>query len=140
MYLSRAKKNNVMKLFGITENYAGIGMAESEVVRSILINWDIKKEVVSKLFDTTASNSSGEVGACIFLEKWVGYPFLSAACHHHIYELNEGRLVQAVTGQTKDPGVGLFRRLKAKWHKLNINYDNLHICLTTVQSQCGLGS
>ena len=108
MYLSRAKENKVMKLFGIPENYAGIGMAESEVVRSILINWDIKKEVVSKLFDTTASNSSGEVGACIFLEQWVGCPVLWVACPHHMYELNVGRLVQAVTGQTKDPGVGLF--------------------------------
>ena len=36
-------------------------------------------------------------------------------------------MVQTVTGNTKDPGVALFRRLKKEWSELEIDLDNLVI-------------
>ena len=91
----------------------------------MLKSWGIKKEVVSLVFDTTSSNSSGEVGACFLLEEWVGLPVLWAACRHHVLELHIGKVVRAITGLTKDPGVKMFRRLRDQWHTLDIDYTNL---------------
>ena len=47
------------------------------------------------------------------------------ACRHHIHELHLKRIIQGVTGQTKDPGVALFRRLKSEWGNLDIDYSKL---------------
>ena len=47
------------------------------------------------------------------------------ACRHHIHELHLKRIIQGVTGQTKDPGVALFRRLKSEWGNLDIDYGKL---------------
>jgi hypothetical protein len=59
------------------------------------------------------------------LEDWLETPNLWLACRHHILELHLKRVVQGVTGQTKDPGVALFRILKADWPSLEIDYNNL---------------
>jgi hypothetical protein len=42
-----------------------------------------------------------------------------------VHELHLKRVVQGVTGQTKEPGVALFRRLKSEWHTMDIDYSNL---------------
>ena len=34
-------------------------------------------------------------------------------------------MIQEMTGQTKDPGVALFRRLKSEWYELDIDYTKL---------------
>ena len=52
-------------------------------------------------------------------------PVLWIACRHHISELHMMNVVQVATGNTTDPGVKLFRRLKKKWSELNIDLDNL---------------
>ena len=77
------------------------------------------------VFDTTSSNSGSENGACKLLEDWLGTPILWLACRHHVLELHLKRVVQGVTGKTKEPGVALFKRLKSGWHTLEIDYDNL---------------
>ena len=59
------------------------------------------------------------------MEIWLETPILYLACRHHVYELHVKRVVQEMTGLTKDPGVPLFRRLKKEWHTLNIDYNNL---------------
>ena len=43
-----------------------------------------------------------------------------------MHELHIKRVLQGIFGQSKDPGVALFRRLKSSWHSLEIDYDNLH--------------
>ena len=78
------------------------------------------------VFDTTSLNSRAEAGACKCLEDWLESPVLWLACRHHIYELHLKRIVQGVTGQTKDPGVALFRQLKSDWNSLEIDYNNLN--------------
>ena len=121
VYLSGADQNKVRKLIGIPETISGSGKAEAELVQELLVDWNIKDQVVSIVFDTTASNSSGQVGACYYLEVWVGSPILWTACRHHMYELH----IKRVTEVTKDPGVAMFRRLKSEWYNLEIDYNNL---------------
>lgn len=125
VYVAGTDAKRVIKLLGCPETPFGTGEAESGVVKEVMMKWNIRHQVVNLVFDTTASNSSGEVGACTYLEMWVGSPILWTACRHHIYELHVNRMVEAVTGKTKDPGVGLFRRLKSEWHSLFIDYNDL---------------
>ena len=125
VYLSGADDNKVTKLLAVPETLSGTGKAEAEVVKQVLMDWNIKQQVVSVVFDTTASNSSGDVGACYYLELYADSPIFWTACRHHIYELHIKKVTEVVTGQTKDPGVDLYRRLKAEWHSLAIDYDNL---------------
>ena len=66
-------------------------------------------------FDTTSSNTGADKGACKFVEEWCETPIMWLACRHHIAELHISKVVQVVTGNTKDPGVALFRRLKKEW-------------------------
>ena len=125
VYVSGADGENVRKLLGVPETTAGTGKAEADVVKEVLVDWDIKDQIVSIVFDTTASNSSGEVGACYHLEMYVGTPILWTACRHHIYELHIKKVTEKVFGVTKEPGVDIFRRLKATWNQLEIDYDSL---------------
>ena len=125
VYVSGIDDDKVKKLLGVPETKSGTGKAESEVVEKVLSDWKVKEEVVSIVFDTTASNSSGEVGACRFLELYVVSPVLWTACRHHVYELHIKKVTEVITGQTKDPGVEMYRRLKSQWHDLDIDYDNL---------------
>jgi hypothetical protein len=89
------------------------------------VKWDIRDQLVAQVFDTTASNSSGEVGACFYLEMWLDRPILWTACRHHIYELHVNWVVKAIWGSTKEPGVSLFRRLKSSWYDILIDLENL---------------
>ena len=77
------------------------------------------------MFDTTSSNTGKDSGACTLLEDWFKKAILWLACRHHIYELHIKHVVGIVTGNTTDPGVKLFRRLKAGWNSLEIDYSKL---------------
>ena len=79
------------------------------------------------VFDTTASNTGSGAGACTLLEDWLGFPILWLACMHHVHELHLAHAMKEIFGETKDPGVALFCRLKSEWQEVvkDINYDEL---------------
>ena len=126
VYITGVENEDVRKLLGVPETVDGTGMAESEVVKNLLMEWDIKEEVCGMVFDTTSSNTGADIGACRCLEVWLDKPVLWLACRHHVHELHLKRFIQAITGQTKDPGVALFRRLKSEWYTIEIDYTNLN--------------
>ena len=126
VYITGVENEDVRKLLGVPETVDGTGMAESEVVKNLLMEWDIKEEVCGMVFDTTSSNTGADIGACRCLEVWLDKPVLWLACRHHVHKLHLKRFVQAITGQTKDPGVALFRRLKSEWYTIEIDYTNLN--------------
>ena len=68
---------------GIPQVESGKGVDEFEVVKEYLVKWKIKKQVVGMVFDTTASNSGADSGACRYLEVWLDTPILWLACRHH---------------------------------------------------------
>ena len=125
VHISGMTVDKMQKLLGIPEVKSGTGEAESRIVMETMATWSIKEQIVALVFDTTATNSSGEVGACYHLEFWVNRPILWTACRHHMYELHVGRVVEAIWGVTTEPGMAIFRRLRSSWHSLNINYGNL---------------
>ena len=97
------------------------------MVKESLEEWGVKEQVLGMVFDTTASNSGEYSGACKYLEEWLGCPVLWLACRRHIAELHLGTAVRLVMGATKDPGMALFRRLRAEWRELDIDYSNLEL-------------
>ena len=125
VYLTGADANTTRKLLGVPETPSGTGADEAKVVTDMLVSWEVLDEVVGMVFDTTSCNTGAENGACKFVEEWRGSPILWLACRHHIAELHMMRTVQAVMGNTTDPGVKLFRRLKKEWSELEIDLDNL---------------
>ena len=118
VYVAGVDDDKEQKLLGAPETESGTGKAEAAVVLRLLESWKIKEQVAAMVFDTTTSNSSGEVGACRHVEDWLESPILWAACRHHVLELHIGRVVEVVTGGAKDPGVGLFCRLEGPVEQL----------------------
>ena len=125
VYISGAHAEKVTKLLGVPETSSGSGKEQKEVVAEMMKKWEIFEEVTGLVFDTTSSNTGHEIGACKLLEEYLEKAVLWLACRHHIYELHIKHVVEAVSGNTKDPGVKLFRRLKAEWNSLEINYSKL---------------
>lgn len=127
VYISGVGKDTTKKLLAVPETDDGTGAAEAEVVKSALTQWGMKQEICGMVFDTTSTNSGENTGACKLIEDWLGSPVLWLACRHHVHELHLKRVVQGVTGLTKDPGVSLFRRLESEWQNLDIEYSKLSI-------------
>ena len=109
MYISGVSEEESKKLLGIPECESGRGIAEFNVVKDCLDSLGVKKEILGMVFDTTASNSGAQTGACTYLEIWLGNPILWLACRRHVAELHIGTAVKHVMGATKDPGVDLFQ-------------------------------
>ena len=126
VYITGVTDENTRKLLGVPETRDGTGAAEADVVKSLLTEWNVRRELCGMVFDTTSSNSGAEIGACKCLEDWLETPILWLACRHHVQELHLKRVVQSATGQTKEPGMALFKRLKSEWHTIKIDYRNLN--------------
>ena len=125
VYISGVDESGFRKLLGAPETPDGTGFAEAEVVKEVMEEWGVKEEVCGLVFDTTSTNTGADMGACKFLEDWLGKPMLWLACRHHVHELHLKRVCQGIFGQTKDPGVSLFRRLKSTFNSLEVDYENL---------------
>ena len=130
VYLTGAEANTIRKLLGVPETPSGTGAAEAKIETELLMSWEVL-EVIGMVFDTTSSNTGAEIGACKYIEVWKGSAILWLACRHHIGELHMMRAVHTIIGNTTDPGVGLFRRLKKQWAGLQIDLDNLVILDTS---------
>lgn len=69
-------------------------------------------------FDTTASNSGINTGACVLLEKKIKRDLLSLACRHHILELIIERVFNASMGASSGPNIQIFQTFSDYWKKL----------------------
>ena len=84
--------------------------------------------VVGVSYDTTASNSSPQVGTVALIEQEIGEQLLKLPCRHHMIDLhgkNTRRV--AVGGRSLGPKHPIFVRLAREWPELvdNIDYNNL---------------
>lgn len=132
IYISGIKFNNgedevqnIEALLGVPEIHNGTGSAQEKVLTRIIKDWNLGETIAGMVFDTTGANTGIWQGAATLFENSIGHAILWVACRHHVYELHAKHVTGVVTGETKDPGVRMFRRLKAKWHKMTIDYTNL---------------
>ena len=126
VYVAAAGPDKVQKLLGVPDLPRGTGAAQKKAVTELLESWNISKEVSGLVFDTTSSNSGIDNGACVLIEQYLQRAILWLGCRHHIYELNIKHVAGAVLGDTKEPGVKLFKKLRDAWNSLDIDYQNLN--------------
>jgi hypothetical protein len=70
-------------------------------------------------FDTTASNTGSQAGACVLLEKMLGRELISLACRHHIMELIVAKVFDALMGPSSGPNIKLFQRFGEYWSSID---------------------
>ena len=100
------------------------GKTEAEAVIKVLEGRDVRDQIIAVSLDTTASNTSAEVGACRYIEDYVGWPDLWLACRHNIAELVV-REAWAKIFETKTSclKVQLFETLKKSWQDIKDKID-----------------
>ena len=64
IYLSGIEALQTRKLLGIPEAKTGKGSDEFELVRELMVKWEVKEQTVGMVFDTTATNTGRNQGAC----------------------------------------------------------------------------
>ena len=63
VYITGVTEEDVRKLLEVPETEDGSGKAEADVVKTLLLEWDMKGEVCGMVFDTTSTNSGADIGA-----------------------------------------------------------------------------
>lgn len=105
----------VNKILGITKTAAGTGRAQATATSQLLTLWEVAEDTVGMCFDTTASNTGAQNGACVLLEQQLGKKLLYFACRHHVHELIVAGVFTVLFGPSKSPNVPIFERFQAFW-------------------------
>ncbi|KYN11357.1 hypothetical protein ALC57_16486 [Trachymyrmex cornetzi] len=109
----------VEKLLGVPAIALGIGKTQADVVYKTLQEWNLSDTVTSMCFDTTASNTGKNRGACVELEKKLGHELFSLACRHHIHELIVGSVFDILFGPSSGPNIKIFQRFQESWESID---------------------
>ena len=116
-------KNNEI-LLGAPHIPSGTGKDHANVCIELLYKWNIAEQVRGLVFDTTASNTGINTGACTLIEKALGRELVWVACRHHIMEIVLSSVFKAVMGDTTGPCVEVFKRFQSQWDVINKeNFD-----------------
>ena len=116
-------KNNEI-LLGVPNIRSGTGKDHANVCTELLYKWNFADQVRGLVFDTTASNTGINAGACTLIEKALGRELVWVACRHHVMEIVLLSVFTAVLGDTTGPCVEVFKRFQSQWHVINkYNFD-----------------
>ena len=66
-------------------------------------------------FDTTASNTGKDLGACTILEERLGKKLFGFACRRHVHELRPGAAFDSLFEPSSGPNIKLFQRFREIW-------------------------
>lgn len=67
--------------------FEGTGEAQAIAVCQTIKEWKLQDKIKGMCFDTTATNTGVNKGACTLIEKDSKKPLLNLACRHHIPEI-----------------------------------------------------
>ena len=116
-------KNNEM-LLGAPNIPSGTGKDPANVCIELVYKWNIAQQVRGLVFDSTASNTRINTGACTLIEKALGRKLVWVACRHYIMEVVLSSVFKAVMGDTTGPCVEVFKRFQSQWDVINKkNFD-----------------
>ena len=100
-------------------NNTSTGLAQFEVVREQVLLWDVKNQVKSLTFDTTASNTGKHVGTCKRIEEWLGRPVVWFGCRHHVPELIAKAVWYTLFEEDLGPTNKFFDFVREAWPELD---------------------
>ena len=106
---------DIDKILGIAKIPSGTGQAQANATFQLLHLWELTDDIVGMCFDTTASNTGVNSGACVLLQKLLGRNLMYFACRHHMHEVIIGEVFTVLFGPTRGPNVGLFERFSKFW-------------------------
>jgi len=107
------------QLLGVIKIQQGTGFEMARVCSEAIDNWNIRENIKSLCFDTTASNTGLIRGASTQLEKKLGRELLWFACRHHMYEVVLGGVFENQLGKTSAPHNLMFSRFQSQWQTIN---------------------
>jgi len=112
--------NDDTKLLGVPAIPNGSGASQSEAVFKLLEDWNLTTRVHFMRFDTTASNTGSQNGACTLLEQKMQKDLIRVPCRHHIImELIVARVFDMVFGASMGPHIKLFQRFSEAWNSID---------------------
>lgn len=111
--------NESLKFLGAPKIVSGTGEHIAHAVYDTLVGWGITERVVACSFDTTASNTGINTGACVLLEELLGRKLIHLACRHHIHEVVLKNVFEKKCGKTSAPETLIFNRFADQWHEIN---------------------
>src|SRR6218665_3283140 len=111
--------DGTMKLLGVPQLPNGTGQAEATAVFSLIQEWDLAGRVKFMCFDTTASNTGAQAGACLLLEKKLSRDLIRLACRHHIMELIVAKVFETLMGPSSGSKIKLFQRFCEYWSSID---------------------
>ena len=104
------------QLLGIPAVQNGTGAEMSRAVLHLLHEWHSASNVIAMCYDTTNSNSGGNIGDCVNIERGLAHSCLCLPCRRHISELHIKWACLAISGrQTKSPGETIFKTFQYEW-------------------------
>lgn len=112
--------DGMQKILAVPKLPDGKAEATALVIEETLAEWNLKDQISSLCFDTTAVNTGAKSGVCLRLEMMLDKPLLYLACRHHVFEI----LLQAVFStvlieQPKGPEFTLFQSFRNMWPQID---------------------
>ena len=84
----------------------------------MFVDWNLQENVQSMCFDTIASNTGENVGACKNIEDLLERPLLYLACRHHINEIISNVFTKC-HNTSSGPDILIFKRFQKFWTTIN---------------------
>jgi hypothetical protein len=109
----------VEQFLGAPKIITGTGFHQALAVAEHLKKWDLIDNISGMAFDTTASNTGIENGACVILQEILGKELLNFPCRHHIDELILKAVFFKCLGPSKGPENSIFKRFRSEWDNLD---------------------
>lgn len=97
---------------------SGTGKSQAEAIYHALCDWGLEGVVKACSFDTTASNTGQENGACVLLERLLERKLLYLPCRHHILEIILRAVFEKKLPGTSGPSVAIFKRFQDFWPQI----------------------
>ena len=110
---------SVSKMKDEEGNNTSTGLAQFEVVKEQVLLWDVKDQIRSLTFDTTASNTGAHVGTCKRVEEWLGHPVMWFGCRHHVPELMAKAVWYTLFDEDLGPTNKFFDFVKNSWDEID---------------------
>lgn len=117
----KVKSDGAMTFFGAPSIDSGSGENIATAVFDLLNKWGVADRSVCTCFDTTASNTGKDNGACAILARKLGRKLLNCACRHHIFEIHLKCAFESIFGVNKNPDVPFFNEFRRIWPNLDQN-------------------
>lgn len=114
VYVSGGK--DTVKLLGAPCIANGKGNTQAEAVYNLITDWKLKDQIEFMCFDTTASNTGHQKGACYLLETQMQKELIALACRHHVLELLVGKCFEVtIEPIVHGPNITLFQKFEHHW-------------------------